>query len=180
MYTREVILDTLAREREKLVARYRAFSPAELERVCTESEVPGGAPWRVKDHLAHLASIERSFQGMIERTIAGKGDPVGLSRFGNFQDPAGREKIVAYVHRFNQENVDAHRDDDLETLLADLAAVRADTLTLLGRLTDEQLGAPVPEAPWADGTIGGVLITNAQHEVRHLAWVEEGLGVSGV
>ncbi len=178
MYTREVILGTLASEREKLVARYRAFTPEELVQVCTQSEAPGGTPWRVKDHLAHLASIERSFQGMIERTVAGKVDPVGLGRFGSFQDPASREKILAYVHGFNQETVDAHRDDDLETLLADLAAARTDTLALLGRLTDEQLASPLPGAPWADGTIGGVLITNAQHEIRHMGWVEEGLGAS--
>lgn len=71
--------------------------------------------------------------------------------------------------------MDAHRGDDLDTLLKDLDAARADTLALLDELTDEQLAAPLPGAPWADGTIGGVLITNAHHEVQHWTWVAEGL-----
>jgi len=180
MFTRETILNTLASEREKLIARYRAFTPEELEQVCTKSEAPGGAPWRVKDHLAHLASIERAFQGMIKRTIAGKDDPIGLGHLGSFKDAANREQILAYVHRLNQANVDAHHNDDFETLFADLMAARAETLALLGSLTDEQLALPMPGAPWADGSIGGVLITNAHHEMLHTKWVEEGLKASRV
>ncbi len=30
----------------------------------------------------------------------------------------------------------------------------------------------------ADGTIGGVLLTNAHHERQHLAWVDEGLAAT--
>jgi hypothetical protein len=180
MFTRETILNTLANEREKLVARYRAFTVQELEQVCTKSEAPGGVPWRVKDHLAHLASIERAFQSMIKRTIAGKEDPIGLGHLGSFKDAANREQILAYVHRLNQANVDAHYNDDFETLLADLTAARADTLELLGSLTDEQLALLVPGAPWADGSIGGVLITNAHHEMLHTKWVEDGLQASTV
>jgi hypothetical protein len=165
---RAKIADKLARERETLISRYRALSSEELTRPCTQSEVAGEAPWSAKDHLAHLAFIERAFQGMIRRTISGESNPI---RFGG----GSREEIIARVHQGNQDNVDSHRDDDLDALLEDLRAARADTLALLDELTDEQLASPLPGAPWNDGTIGGVLITNAHHEIQHWAWVSEGL-----
>ena len=165
---RDQIQAKLEKERTHLIERYRAFSVDELTRQCTESEVDGEAPWTAKDHLAHLAFIERAFQGMIRRTISGESNPV---RFGG----GSRDEVIARVHKGNQDNVDSHRDDDLDTLLRDLEAARQDSLALLGELTDEQLASPLPGAPWNDGTIGGVLITNAHHEIQHLAWVDEGL-----
>jgi hypothetical protein len=168
MPTRAEIIDKLQRERDTLEARYRALPPEQLVAPCTESQTPGEAPWSAKDHVAHLAMIERAFQGMIRRALDGADNPVG---FG------GRSTgdIMARVHKGNQDNVDAHRDDDLDTLFADLDAARADTLALIESLTDEQLAAPLPGAPWNDGSIGGVLITNAHHAQQHWAWVEEGL-----
>jgi len=169
--TRDVILNTLAQEREKLLARYRAFTPQELEENCTKSEAPDGSPWRPKDHLAHLTLIERSFLGIARRTLKGSDDPVGFSRTG----AKNREEVLAWIHLNNQAYVDAHRNDSLETLLDDLNNARNDTLTLVKQMTDEQLTTPIPGAPWGDGTIGGVLMTNAHHETMHLAWVDEGL-----
>lgn len=171
MLTRDEIVKTLAKEREKLLARYRTFTPQELEENCTRSEAPDGEPWRPKDHLAHLTLIERSFLGMARRTLKGSEDPVGFSRTG----AKNREEVLAWIHRNNQSYVDVHRNDSLETLLAELTNARNDTLTLVGQLTDEQLATPIPGAPWGDGTIGGVLMTNAHHEMMHLAWVDEGL-----
>ncbi|HYK84126.1 MAG TPA: DinB family protein [Ktedonobacteraceae bacterium] len=176
MPTRETILNTLAEEQEKLLARYALFTPEELETPCTESEVPGGAPWRPKDHLAHLALIERAFQGMARRTLKGSADPVGFSRTG----ATNREEILAWIHRNNQQYVEAHHDDSLETLLADLTDARKDTLAMLEQLTDEQLAMPIPGAPWGDGTISGVLMTNARHATMHVAWIEEGLRLKAV
>ena len=171
MPTRNEIIETLAQEREKLLARYQTLTPQELEENCTKSEAPDGAPWRPKDHLAHLTLVERSFLGMARRTVKCSEDPVGFSRTG----AKNREEVLAWIHRNNQAYVDAHRSDSLETLLADLANARADTLTLVEQLTDEQLAMPIPCAPWGDGTIGGVLMTNAHHETMHVAWVNEGL-----
>jgi hypothetical protein len=169
MPDRETIEKTLTRERTQLLDWYRTQPADRVEAECTKSEDPDGAMWKAKDHLAHLAHIERAFQGMIERSLAGKDNPVGFSG-------RSRDEVIAGVHRGNEDNVRAHANDDLETLLIDLEAARADTLALLDRLTDEQLAEPLPGAPWNDGTIGGVLITNAHHEVQHMAWVKEGLG----
>jgi hypothetical protein len=171
MPTREAILKSLAETHEELLAYYHALTPEELERICTASEVPGGEPWRPKDHLAHLTLIEQAFQGMVRRTLKGNADPVGFIRTG----ATNREEILAWIHRNNQAYVNAHRDDSLGTLLADLAHARQDTLALLNQLTDEQLSLPLPGAPWDDGTVGGILITNAHHEQQHLAWMQQGL-----
>lgn len=171
MPTREVILKTLTEAHEELLAYYRALTPEELGSTCTTSEVPGSEPWRPKDHLAHLTLIEQAFQGMVRRTLRGSVDPVGFSRTG----ATNREEILAWIHRNNQAYVDGHRNDTLETLLADLALARQETFALLDQLTDEQLSLPLPGAPWDDGTVGGILITNARHEHMHLAWVQQGL-----
>jgi uncharacterized damage-inducible protein DinB len=167
--TREEIIAKLDKERTKLVDRFRSLPAEDLTRPCTESEVDGADAWAAKDHLAHLAMIERAFQAMIRRTLDGSSNPVG-SDFTR-----GRDAAIARVHRANQDNVEAHRADDLDALLDDLDAARADTRSLLDSLTDEQLTRPVPGAPWMDGTIGGVILTNAYHEAQHWAWVEEGL-----
>jgi hypothetical protein len=168
MPEREAIIAKLDKERRQLEEHYRALTPDDLACDCTQSEAESGGMWTAKDHVAHLAMIERAFQGMIRRHLAGEENPVG---FGG----GGRDEIIARVHKGNEDNVREHKDDDLDTLFADLDAARADTLALMDELTDEQLAAPLPGAPWADGTIGGVLITNAYHAIQHWQWVEEGL-----
>ncbi|GAC1592286.1 MAG: hypothetical protein NVS3B21_11740 [Acidimicrobiales bacterium] len=166
--TREEITVTLEQETSALVERYRAMPDELLHRPCTDSQERSGERWTPKDHLAHLTYIERAFQAMIERHLAGKENPVGLSG-------ASRDEIMARVHKGNEDNVAAHRADDLETLLADHRTARVDTLALVARLSDEQLSSILPGAPWNDGTIGGVVATNAHHAVQHLAWIDEGL-----
>lgn len=168
MPTRESIIGKLGGERRALLERYKAFSPEDLEKTATQSEAPDGAPWRPKDHLAHLAMIERAFQAMIRRQIAGEKRPVALSG-------STMEERIANVHRMNEANVEEHRSDDLDSLLRNLNAARTETLTLLRELTDEQLGIVVPGAPWGGGKIGGILITNAYHERQHVQWVSDGL-----
>jgi hypothetical protein len=174
MPTREVILQTLQEEHENLLARYRAFTPDELETICTESEDPDGTPWNPKDHLAHLILIEQSFQEIIKRTIEGSADPVGFKRLG----ATNRAEILSWIHHRNQNYVEDHRNDDMSTRLANLEQARQETLSLLAQLTDAQLTQPITGSPWADGTIGGILITNAHHEKQHLDWIEKGLHAS--
>jgi hypothetical protein len=168
MPERDAIVGKLRKERERLEEHYRALAPEDLTCACTQSEAEDGSPWTAKDHIAHLGMIERAFQAMIRRHLSGEKNPVG---FGG----SSRDEILARVHKGNEDNVNEHKDDDLDALFADLDAARADTLKLLDELSDEQLASPLPGAPWADGTIGGVLITNAYHAIQHWQWVEEGL-----
>lgn len=174
MATREEIIGKLDEELAVLLEHYRSLSPEDLERPCTDSEVDGATPWCAKDHITHLAMIERAFQGTINRTIEGSSNPVGLDIKGD------REAAIARVHQGNQDNVEAHRSDDLETLITSLTDARAETRRLLDSLTDDQLVTPVPGAPWMDGTIGGVILTNAYHQIQHWKWVIEGLAQNAV
>jgi hypothetical protein len=66
-----------------------------------------------------------------------------------------------------------HRNDTFSDVVALTAAARGATLQLIAELSDEELEETLPGAPWADGTIGGVLGANADHGRTHWKWVDE-------
>ena len=168
MPTRSEILDTLAESQAQVTAYFQGLSPEDLERPCTASGVPGEAPWRAKDHFAHLTQNERNIQQLLRLTLAG-----ATSLPGNM-GALSREERVAMGNQRNQGYVDAHRDDAMETLVADLAAARQETLQLLDQFTDAQLAAPASVSFAADRTAGDLFAANAQHAAAHIAWIEEG------
>ena len=51
---------------------FQGLSPEDLERPATASGVPGDAPWRAKDHFAHLVKSERTIQHLLRRTLGGE------------------------------------------------------------------------------------------------------------
>ena len=73
-----------------------------------------------------------------------------------------------------------HRDKSLSEVVAAGQKARAETLALLAKLTDDQLAEKLPGAPWADGTLGGVIATNAHHGRMHWHWVKEGMAIAGI
>ena len=168
MPTRAEILDTLAASHEHVLAYFRGLSPKALERPCTASGVPGEAAWRAKDHLAHLAANERNIQVLLRLTLTGE-----TSLSGNLGAMSREERLVLSNQR-NQSYVNTHRDDSMETLVADVAAARQETLNLLELFTDEQLATPVSVSFVADRTAGDLFAANAQHAAAHMAWIEEG------
>jgi len=98
---------------------------------------------------------------------------VGLTTDADGQ-PRTRDQIMAVVHEMTEAWVREHRGKSLSEVVALGQAGRAETLALLSELTDAQLEEKLPGAPWADGTIGGVLATNASHGSVHWAWIKEG------
>ena len=72
MPTRAEILDTLAASQTQVLAFFQGLSPQDLERPATASDVPGAAPWRAKDHFAHLVKSERNIQHLLRRALAGE------------------------------------------------------------------------------------------------------------
>ena len=74
--------------------------------------------------------------------------------------------------------MEGHRELALGEIVAVGDRVRNETLELLSALSDEQLLEKLPDAPWADGTIGGVLAVNGDHGRMHWSWLREGLGAS--
>ena len=168
MPTRLEILDALAASQEHVTAYFGGLSPEDLERPCTASGVPGAAAWRAKDHFAHLAANERNIQIVLRLTLKGE-----TSLPGNL-GVMSREERLALANQRNQSYVDAHHDDSMEILVADLAAARQETLNLLELFTDEQLAAHASISLAADRTAGDLFAANAQHAAMHITWIEEG------
>ena len=166
----EVVLN---RDRAWLLETYAEMPPDELVRGVSASEHDPSSMWSAQDHLLHLAGIEKNFNGMIRRHFAGDANPVGLLTDADGQ-PRTRDQIMVAVHEMTEAWVREHRGTSLSEVVALGQAVRAETLALLSELTDAQLEEKLPGAPWADGTVGGVLATNAGHGRMHWAWIKEG------
>ena len=168
MPTRSEIQDTLAASQKKVIAYFEGLSPEALERPCTASGVPGEAPWRAKDHYAHLTANEQGIQTLLRLSLTGGSLP------GNLGTMSPDERL-AWANQRNQTYVNAHRDDSMETLRAHLTAARQDTLDLLGQFTDEQLAAPVSSSLVRNMmTVANLFVVNAQHAEAHMTWIEEG------
>jgi hypothetical protein len=169
MPTRSEILETLAASQEQVMTYFTNLSPEELERPCTASGVPGEPAWRAKDHFAHLAQNERNIQQLLRSMLSGQTSP--LANLGAMSP----EERLAMGNQRNQGYVDAHRDNAMETLVAEVTAARQETLDLLDQFSDEQLTTPLSLPIMADRTAGDLFTANAQHASAHVHWVEEGL-----
>jgi hypothetical protein len=168
MPTRSEILDLLAASQEQMMTFFHGLSPEALERPCTASGVAGEPAWRAKDHFAHLAQNERNIQYLLRFTLTGV-----TSLPGNLGAMAPEERL-AMANQRNQSYVNAHRDDTVETLVADLVAARRETLNLLDQFTDDQLATPASLPHVVDRTAGDLFAANAQHAAAHMTWIEEG------
>src|SRR5260221_6651273 len=186
MPTRAEILDTLAASQTKVMAFFHGLSPEDLERLATASGVPGEAPWRAKDHFAHLVKGERNIQHLLRCALAGETRdvilrlqyPAGMPMPGTLGDlsaltPEEEERLEMAVASVNQTYLNAHHDDSLEMLAADFLAARQDTVDLLQQFTDEQLATPVPTVI-GDQAAGDLFAGRAEHAATHITWIEEG------
>ncbi|HEX5548743.1 MAG TPA: DinB family protein [Ktedonobacterales bacterium] len=187
MPTRAEILDTLAASQTQVLAFFQGLSPHDLGRPATASDIPGAAPWRAKDHLAHLVKNERNIQQLLRRALAGE----PRDAFLRSQYPEGmplptilgdwdaltseeQERLELAVAQINQAYVEGHQDDTLEMLVAEFQAARQDTVDLLSQFTDEQLDAMVPTVV-GEATASDILAGRAGHATEHMTAIEEGL-----
>ncbi|GHO88184.1 DinB family protein [Dictyobacter formicarum] len=186
MPTRAEILDILATSQTQVLAFFQGLSPEDLERPTTTSEVPGAAPWRAKDHFAHLVKSERNIQRLLRHALAGETRdvllrlqyPAGMEMpgiLGNLDalTPEEQERLGMAVASVNQTYVNEHHDDSLEKVAADYLAARQDTLDLLQQFTDDHLAALVPTVV-GDQTAGDLFAGRAGHAAQHMTWIEEG------
>jgi hypothetical protein len=167
MPTRSEIQAILAASQERILAYFDGLSPEALERPCTASGVPGEAPWRAKDHFAHLTANEQGIQTLLRLTLTGGSLPDNLATMS-------AEERLAWSNQRNQTYVNAHCNDSMETLRAQLSRARQETLDLLEQFTNEQLAAPVSVSFLRNITAGNLFVANAQHAASHMAWIEEG------
>jgi hypothetical protein len=186
MPTRAEIRDTLAASQTQVLAFFQGLSPQDLERPATASGVPGAAPWRAKDHLAHLAQSERNLQHLLRHILAGEPPdvllrlqyPAGMPLPGILGDwdaltPEEQERLELAVAQINQTYVNTHQDDTLEMLAADYLAARQELLDHLHQFTDEQLAASVPMVT-GERAVGDVFAGKAGHATEHMSSIEEG------
>jgi hypothetical protein len=187
MPTRAEILGALTASQTEVLAFFHGLSPEDLERPATANGVPGAAPWRAKDHLAHLVRNERNIQRLLRRILAGEPPdvilrsqyPEGMPLPATLGDlsaltPEEEARLELAIANINQAYLNAHHDDSLETLSADYLAARQDTMDLLRRFTDEQLAAVVPSVV-GEATAGDIFAGRAGHATEHMSAVEEGL-----
>ncbi len=187
MPTRAEILDTLTASQTQVLAFFQGLSPEDLERPATASGVPGAAPWRAKDHFAHLVKSERNIQQLLRRILADEDPevilrsqyPAGMPTPGVLGDldaltPEEGEQLGLAIANINQTYVNGRHDDSLELLVAEFLAARRDTVDLLGQFTDDQLASVVPTVV-GDQAVGGFFAGRAGHATEHMTAVEEGL-----
>ena len=167
----------LNQDRAWLIDTYAQLTHDQLFGDLTPSEHDPSNYWSALDHLAHLALIERNFAAMIRRHIAGHDNPVGLMS-DDSGVPRTRADIMVSVHAMTEQWQQEHHGKSLTEVVALGASARSVTLELLSELTDEQLEEVLPGAPWADGTIGGVIAANAEHGRMHWKWAKDA-GVLG-
>ena len=186
MPTRAEIVDILAASQTQVLAFFQGLSPQDLERPATASEVPGAAPWRAKDHFAHLVKNERDIQHLLHRALAGETRdvflrlqyPEGMEMPGILGDlsaltPEEEERLGMAIAQLNQTCVDAHHDDSMEMLASDFLAARQNTVNLQQQFTDEQLATPMPTVV-GDATAGDLFAGRAGHAAEHMTSIEEG------
>jgi hypothetical protein len=168
-----VELETKLNEgRNWLLAKYEGLSEEQLRRPLTESQHDHDNRWSALDHLAHMALVERNFNAMIKRHFEGSPNPVGFM-INKEGQPRTRDEIMADVHADTEAWQVEHHDKTFSEVVALTARTRGATLKLISELSDAQLEEKLPTAPWADGTIAGVMGANADHGRMHWKWLDE-------
>jgi hypothetical protein len=165
----------LNRNRALMLESCAGLAAEDVSRGITPSRHDSTVLWSAKDHLVHLAGIEKIFNAMIRRHLAGDPKPVKLPTAED-GSPLPREAIMPGVHAMNDAWISEHRDKSFSEVVALGQKIRSETLELLASVTDDQLKEKIPGAVWGDGTVGGVLAINADHSQQHHGLVTRALG----
>ncbi|HMC69703.1 MAG TPA: DinB family protein [Mycobacteriales bacterium] len=168
---------TLNRGRADALEMIAAMGDDELRAPRTRSEHDPDSWWSWADHFIHISLIEKNFNAMIRRHIAGEQgmDRAMVDESGKALRPMG--DIMAYVHELTESWKVKHEGMPLQELVRISSAIRAETLKLLSEIDDEQLQSKIPGAPWSDGTVGGIIAVHSEHWGRHQQWAREGAPV---
>src|ERR1044072_1941174 len=164
----------LNQDRAWTLETFAALSEAELNCDLKPSRHNAESKWTAKDHLAHLIGIEIVFNKIIKRHLEGQANAIGIvvKEDGTRRS---QEEIMAIVHAMNEQWIIEHHDKSFNEIAALGQKVRAETLTLIAGLSDEQLNEKITGAPWADASISGILAVNGDHARQHYGWVKAAL-----
>jgi hypothetical protein len=162
----------LNQDRAWLLSTLSSMSEEELTRPRTASEHDASKTWSYADHFIHTTLIEENWNAMFRRHLSGEpGMPKRISKDGT---PQTRDEVMKGIHKWTEDWADKHRGKPFEELVRVGLAIRADTLSLLAELTDEQLASTIPGTPWADSTVGGIMAANADHGRLHFNYAKTG------
>ena len=125
----------LNESRSELLATFDGPSEEQLRRPLTTSEHDPSNSWSAHDHFAHLALVERDFEKMIRRQLAGHQNPVGLL-VSDQGEVRSREEIMALVNARTEAFQRVHHLDSLSEVVALTGDARGATLRLLAELSD--------------------------------------------
>ncbi|MEL6891375.1 MAG: DinB family protein [Actinomycetota bacterium] len=160
----------LNRDRAWLLERLASMPDEERRAPRTHSEHDPDSTWSYADHFIHTTLIERQWNDMFRRHVAGDR---GLEpRRRSDGSPQSMDEIMAGIHAWTEEWKAEHADTPFEELVRIGLATRSETLALLAALSDDELASTIPGAPWADGTVGGIMAANADHGRMHFAWAK--------
>lgn len=162
----------LNRDRAWLLETLAAMPEDELHAPRTFSEHDPDSRWSYADHFIHTTLIERNWNAMFRRHL--DGDRGMEKRVNADGTPQTMEQIMAGIHAWTEEWCQEHKGKSLDELVRIGLETRAETLAYLATLTQEQLDSKIPGAPWADGTVGGIMAANADHGRMHFHWAKEG------
>lgn len=166
----------LHRDRLRVIEAFGSLPAKLLDQPVTRSEHDPELWWSPKDHFSHLIRLERYFVRLVGRFLDGESVTPVPPVEGDQRGP----EPMAVVHRVNEEFAAAHRETSFDDLLRLSEETRADLYGLLARIEPDAFDLVVPGAPWADGTVGALLLHNTgDHFNRHWAWLTEGLATSG-
>jgi len=161
----------LNRDRAWLLERLAEMPTDELMAPRTFSEHDPESRWSFADHFVHTTLIERNWNAMFRRHLSGKeGLEARLRSDGSRQS---MDEIMASIHSWTEDWKTELSGKPFIELVRVGQAVRAETLALLAELSDEDLESKIPGAPWADGTVGGIMAANADHGRMHYGWATE-------
>lgn len=158
-----------------MLETWSALSPEDRTRNLKASAADPEFFWNAQDHLVHLAGIEAVFNNIVRRAVAGEPNPIQLFDSKPDGTRPSKEEVMLRVHQMNDDWIRKNRGKSFDEVVALSQKVRAETLALLAELSEEQLGQKIPGAPWADGTIGGVMGVNGDHARQHHGWITRDL-----
>lgn len=143
----ETLLKRLTEEGQKTVSFYRELSAAQLQQtVYTE-----GAAWQVRDLLAHLAWVERTFHHYHQDLLnGGPGVPHDFD-----------------IDGFNAAHTAAGRTTSVSVLLDQFESARAQTVALVARLADADFDRQAYHPFLGQTTLEQVLKLLYRHTMLH-------------
>ncbi|MDW8325754.1 MAG: DinB family protein [Anaerolineales bacterium] len=144
---RETLLKRLGEEGEKTIAFFSALSEAQLQ----QPVYADGPQWRVRDLLAHLALVERTFHHFNEDVLnGGPGVPTDFD-----------------IDGFNAAHTEEGRRTPVAVLLEQFKSARAQTVALVASMTDADLNRRAYHPFLGQTTLEQILKLLYRHAMLH-------------